>query len=84
MQALMSRPINYLAAEVVVEVSAKVEEHGVSGVDSPGVRGGLHVGHLGLDSLDSLDRLHVGGGWHNRVVTLGSGHGVNKLAENKG
>jgi len=70
-----------LAAEVVVEVSAKVEEHGVSGVDSPGVRGGLHVGHLGLDSLD---RLHVGGGWHNRVVTLGSGHGVNKLAEKKG
>merc|ERR1719220_1529702 len=60
-----------LAAEVVVEVSAEVEEHGVSGVDGAGdLRGGLHVGHLGLDSLD---RLHVGGGWHNRVVTLGSG-----------
>merc|ERR1719168_27629 len=48
-----------LAAEVVVEVSAEVEEHGVSGVDSPDLRGdlrgGLHVGHLGLDSLDSLD-----------------------------
>merc|ERR1712012_785549 len=73
-----------LAAEVVVEVSAEVEEHGVSGVDSPDLRGdlrgGLHVGHLGLDSLDSLDSwLHVGGGWHNRVVTLGSSHGINKL-----
>merc|ERR1712027_298024 len=69
-----------LAAEVVVEVSAEVEEHGVSGVDGPDLRGGLHVGHLGLDSLDSLDSwLHVGGGWHNRVATLGSSHGINKL-----
>merc|ERR1712226_1512198 len=69
-----------LAAEVVVEVSAEVEEHGVSGVDSAGdLRGGLHIGHLGLDSLDSRDRLHIGGGWHNGVVTLGSGHGINKL-----
>merc|ERR1719150_3652506 len=60
-----------LAAEVVVEVSAEVEEHGVSGVDSPGVRGSLHIGHLGnsLDRLHSLDSwLHVGSGWHNRVV----------------
>merc|ERR1719270_1779202 len=71
-----------LAAEVVVEVSAEVEEHGVSSVDSPGVRGRLHIGHLrhSLDRLHSLDSwLHVGGGWHNRVVTLGSGHGINKL-----
>merc|ERR1719400_530172 len=68
-----------LATNVVVEVSAKVEEHGVGRVGGRGVCNllllgrGLHVGHLGHG-------LHVGGGGHHGVVSLGARHGVNKLA----
>merc|ERR1712061_954894 len=67
-----------LATDVVVEVSAKVEEHGVGRIGGRGVCNllllgcGLHIGHLGHG-------LHVGGGGHHGVVSLGARHGINKL-----
>ena len=65
----------YLATDVVVEVSAKVEEHGVGRIGSGGV-GRLHL-LLGHHGLDVLLRGHHG------VVGLGAGRGVVELAESE-
>ena len=68
----------YLATNVVVEVSAKVEEHGVGRVGGGSV-GHLLLHHRGLDhrGLDVLLRGHHG------VVGLGAGRGVVELAESE-